>query len=122
MEERAKDFIHIEELEVFGRVGVTENERAKPQRLLISVDMSHDFSVAAVSDRLEKTIDYHEVVQDLLKYGDGRNWKLVEKLATNIADFLLAKYRPAAVAVEIKKFAIPQARYVAVSLTKTKPR
>jgi len=62
------------------------------------------------------------VVQDLLKYGEGRNWKLIEKLATNIADMLLAKYRPQAVAVEIKKFTIPQARYVAVSLTKTKPR
>ena len=114
--------ITLVDLEVAYCVGVPDEERAKPQRLLISVDMSHDFSVAAVSDRLEKTIDYHEVVQDLLKYGDGRNWKLVEKLATNIADFLLAKYRPAAVAVEIKKFAIPQARYVAVSLTKTKPR
>ena len=114
--------ITLVDLEVAYCVGVPDEERAKPQRLLISVDMSHDFSVAAVSDRLEKTIDYHEVVQDLLKYGDGRNWKLIEKLATNIADFLLAKYRPVAVAVEIKKFAIPQARYVAVSLTKTRPR
>jgi 7,8-dihydroneopterin aldolase/epimerase/oxygenase len=114
--------ITLVDLEVHYCVGVTDEERATPQRLLVSIDMSHDFSVAAVSDRLEKTIDCHEVVQDLLKYGDGRNWKLVEKLATNIADMILAKYRPQAVAVEIKKFAIPQARYVAVSLTKTKPR
>ena len=110
------------DLEVYYCVGVTDEERSKPQRLLVSIDMSYDFSVAAVSDRLEKTIDYQQVVDDLLKYGEGRNWKLVEKLATNIADSLLAKYRPQAVAVEIKKFVIPQARYVAVSLTKTKPR
>jgi FolB domain-containing protein len=114
--------ITLVDLEMFCCVGVSDEERAKPQRLLISVDMSYDFSVAAVSDRLEKTIDYHEVVQDLLKYGEGRNWKLIEKLATNIADLLLAKYRPQAIAVEIKKFAIPQARYVAVSLTKARPR
>jgi FolB domain-containing protein len=75
-----------------------------------------------VSDRIEKTVNYHDVAQDLLKYGEGRSWKLLEKLVTNIADFLLAKYRPQAVAVEIKKFAIPQARHVAVSLTKTRPR
>ena len=114
--------ITLVDLEVFYCVGVPDEERATPQRLLVSVDMSYDFSVAAVSDRLEKTIDYHEVVQDLLKYGEGRNWKLIERLASNIADLLLAKYRPQAIAVEIKKFAIPQARYVAVSLTKTKPR
>jgi len=99
------------DLEVFYCVGVPDEERAAPQRLLVSVDMNYDFSVAAVSDRIEKTIDYQAVAQDLLKYGEGRNWKLVEKLATNIADFLLAKYKPQAIAVEIKKFPIPQARY-----------
>lgn len=110
------------DLEVHYCVGVSDEERATPQRLLVSVDLSHDFSVAAVSDRLEKTIDYNEVAQRLLKYGEGRNWKLVEKLATNIADMILAEYRPQAVAVEIKKFIIPQAKYVAVSLTKTRAR
>ena len=114
--------ITIVDLEVHYCVGVTDEERATPQRLLVSVDLSHDFSVAAVSDRLEKTIDYNEVVQRLLKYGEGRNWKLLEKLATNIADLILAEYRPQAVAVEIKKFAIPETKYVAVSLTKTKTR
>ena len=114
--------ITLVDLEVFYCVGVPDEERATAQRLLVSVDMNYDFSVAAVSDRIEKTVNYDEVVQDLLKYGEGRNWKLIEKLATNIADMLLAKYRPQAVAVEIKKFTIPQARYVAVSLTKTKPR
>jgi len=114
--------ITIVDLEVHYCVGVTDEERSAPQRLLVSVDLSHDFSAAAVSDRLEKTIDYNEIAQRLLKYGEGRNWKLIEKLATNIADMILAEYRPQAVAVEIKKFVIPQARYVAVSLTKTKTR
>jgi FolB domain-containing protein len=114
--------ITLVDLEVFYCVGVPDEERATPQRLLISVDMNYDFSVAAVSDRIEKTVDYASVAQDLQKYGEGRSWKLLEKLVTNIVDTLLAKYRPQAVAVEIKKFTIPNARYVAVSLTKTKPR
>ena len=67
--------IAIADLEVFFSVGVTDEERAKPQRLLINVDMSLDFSVAAVSDRVEKTINYHDLANDILKYGDGRNWK-----------------------------------------------
>jgi len=110
--------ITIVDLEVFFRVGVPDEERANPQRLLITVDMEFDFSVAAMSDRVIKTIDYHQATQSILKYGEGRNWKLIEKLATDLADKILAEFHPEAVFVEVKKFVIPQARYVSVSLVK----
>jgi 7,8-dihydroneopterin aldolase/epimerase/oxygenase len=112
--------ITIVDLEVHYCVGVTEEERAKPQRLLLTVDMSFDFSSASLSDRIEKTIDYHAVTQELLKLGEGRSWKLLEKLVANIADRILAEYRPQAVMVEAKKFVIPQARYVSVTLAKAR--
>ena len=114
--------IAIADLEVFFCVGVTDEERAKPQRLLISVDMSMDFSVAAVSDRIEKTINYQDVANEVLKYGEGRNWKLIEKLATNLAEFILTRYKPQGVTVEVKKFPLPQARHVSVSATKVRAR
>ncbi|SRR6266700_8277533 len=112
--------ITIVDLEVFYKIGVSEDERAKPQRLLLTIDMSFDFSSAAVSDRIEKSIDYNEVCKDLLKFGDDRSWKLLERLVTAIADHILAEYKPHAVLVEIKKFVIPQTRYVAVSLTRSR--
>jgi FolB domain-containing protein len=112
--------ISIVDLEVFYQVGVTEEERAKAQRLLITVEMDLDFSTASMSDRVEKTINYFDVAQELLKFGQGRNWKLLEKLTANIADFIMARFRPEAVTVEIKKFPIPQARYVSVALTRTR--
>jgi len=114
--------ITIVDLEVSYSVGVTDEERAKPQRLLVTIDLSFDFSSASVSDRVEKTINYHDVAQEMLKYGEGRSWKLLERLVANVADHILAKYKPQTVTVEIKKFAIPQARYVSVSLSRIKPR
>jgi len=114
--------ITISDLEVTYCVGVTDEERARPQRLLVTVDMAYDFTSAAVSDRIEKTINYADIAQDLLKYGEGRNWKLLERLVTNITDHIMARYKPQAVTVEIKKFSIPQARHVSVSLTKNRPR
>jgi 7,8-dihydroneopterin aldolase/epimerase/oxygenase len=107
--------ITIVDLEVHYCVGVTDEERAKPQRLLVTVDMNFDFSSAAVSDRIERTINYQEVADDLLKFGEGRSWKLVEKLVDNIAERVLTEYKPQAVLVEVKKFSIPQARFVSVS-------
>jgi FolB domain-containing protein len=113
--------ITIVDLEVAYCVGVTDEERSKPQRLLVTVDMNLDFSSASISDRIEKTINYQEVANELLKFGDGRNWKLLEKLVSNIADFILARYKPQSVLVEIKKFTIPKARHVAVTTTKARP-
>ena len=112
--------INIVDLEVFYQIGVTDEERAKPQRLLISVEMDLDFTTAAMSDRLEKTINYFDVAQELLKYGNNRNWKLLEKLTANIADFIMVRFKPETVAVEIKKFPIPQARYVSITVVRTR--
>jgi FolB domain-containing protein len=111
-------FITIVDLEVFYRVGVTDEERAKPQRLLLTIDFKYDFSSAAVSGRLGRTIDYYEVSRQLLKLGGNRNWKLIESVASEIADKLLSEFRPESVTVEVKKFSIPEARHVSVSLTK----
>lgn len=113
--------IRIVDLEVLYCVGVSDKERAQPQRLLLTVDMDYDFTSAAISDRLTKTIDYYAVAQALLTFGEGRSWKLIEKLASNVAEFILTEYKPQAVRVEVKKFVIPQARHVAVSLVKTRP-
>src|SRR3974390_3757725 len=100
--------IGILDLEVQYHVGVTDQERAKPQRLLVTVELSLDFSAAAVSDRIERSINYQAVVDELVKFGEGRSWRLIERLATNLADRIMMLYAPEEVTVEVKKFVIPQ--------------
>ncbi len=112
------DKIIIHDLEVFYRVGVPDEERAAPQRLLLCVEMTRDLSAAAGSDDLTRTIDYYAVTRRLLGFGQGRSWKLLEKLAADIAEMLLTGFDPSAVSVEVKKFIIPEARFVAVRLTR----
>ena len=110
--------ISIVDLEVFYRVGVPDAERSQPQRLLLTVEMESDFSAAAKSDSIADTIDYFAVTQRLLKFGDGKSWKLIEKLAADIVDAILSEFKPQSIAVEVKKFVIPQARHVSVKLTR----
>jgi len=112
--------ITIVDLEVLYHVGVPDEERAQPQRLLLTVDMAFDFSAAAMNDRATKTIDYSAVAQHLLAFGEGRSWKLIEAVATDVADLVLTEFHPENVMVEVKKFPIPQAHYVSVSLTKSR--
>jgi 7,8-dihydroneopterin aldolase/epimerase/oxygenase len=111
--------IAIVDLEVRYCIGVGEAERAQPQRLLLTIEMETDIAAAAREDCLEHTVNYQSVADDLLRFGDGRNWRLLETLVADVADLVLSKYKPKSVHVEAKKFVIPQARYVAVSITKT---
>jgi dihydroneopterin aldolase len=77
-----------------------------------------DLSRAAASDDLANTIDYHAVSTRLLRYGENRSWKLIEKLAADIAEMMLTEFKPRSVSVGVKKFIIPEARYIEVSLTR----
>ena len=108
--------ISIIDLEVAYRVGVPDEERATPQRLLLTIEMDFDFSRAAQTDSIADTIDYFAVSQRLLKFGDGQSWKLIEKLAADLASLVLSEFKPESVSVEVKKFVIPQASHVLVKV------
>jgi 7,8-dihydroneopterin aldolase/epimerase/oxygenase len=114
------DCITIQDLEVFCHVGVPDAERARPQRLLLTVTMHHDVTAAARVDDLAQTVDYHAVSQRLLRLGDQRSWRLIETLAVEIAELVLKEFRCAAVTVEVKKFILPQAAHVSVRVHRTR--
>ena len=110
------DSIRISDLEVFFRVGVPQEERAKPQRLLISIDMELELNAAGKSDDISQTIDYYAVVQRIRALGEGREWKLIEALAEEIAGIGIEDFGAEAAVVEVKKFIIPQAQSVSVTV------
>jgi FolB domain-containing protein len=114
------DTILIQDLEVSYRVGVPDAERAQPQRLLLSLELKHDFNPAAAADDLNRTIDYYALSRRLLRLGDGRSWRLIETLAVEIADMVLTDFGPAEVGVEVKKFILPETRYVAVRVVRAR--
>ena len=109
--------IIIKDLSVNYRVGVPDAERAQPQKLLITLVMDYDFSAAAKTDDIRGTVDYSLVTQRLLRFGDRRNWKLIETLAYEIAETITREYRLQSIQVEIKKFIIPEAAHVGVRVT-----
>ena len=110
------DTITIQDLEVRYHIGVPDEERVQSQRLLLTIVMEHDIRRAAAGDDLEHTINYYAVSQRLLKLGEGRSWKLLETLVEEIAGMVLGEFGATAVTVEVKKFIIPEARHVAVSI------
>jgi FolB domain-containing protein len=112
------DRITIKDLEVFYRVGVSEQERSAAQRLLLTIEIDHGFDAAAKKDHLSATIDYFAVTQRLLGFGEGREWKLIESVAVEVAGTVLREFGGAAIEVEVKKFILPQAAYVSVRVAR----
>ena len=112
------DVICIRDLEVFYRVGVPDEERVQPQRLLVTIEIQMDISGAVQSDNLSKTIDYFAVTQRLLEFGEGREWKLIETLASEIAACVRGEFGATGATVEVKKFVIPEALWVSVRVTR----
>ncbi len=112
------DEIRIEELEIFARVGVSEDERAAPQRLTVSLTLQPRHRFVELADDLARTVDYAAVCAEVERFIAGREDKLIETLAQKIADHLLERFTVVRVEVELRKFILPQTKYVAVRLAR----
>ena len=110
------DIISIVEIEVKSRIGVPEEERAHPQRLLISVELETDVSAAAKADDISRTINYHSVYLGVKKLCGLGERQLIETLAEEIAAMLLEEFETGAVRVEVQKFILLETRHVAVRI------
>jgi dihydroneopterin aldolase len=113
------DKITIEDLEVHFHVGVPEEERSEPQKLLITIEMTLDLGPSGATDNLAETIDYYAVSQAVKALGQARRWKLIEALADDICQLVLNNYGPNAVRVLIKKFILPDTRWVSVEMSRS---
>ena len=115
MQTRSGEWIKINDLEVRGRVGVPENERETPQRLLVSLRFQIETTFAAVNDQLTKTIDYAAVTTEIEKVVEISRAHLIEKLVLDIGNVLMARFPMRHLEIELKKFILPNARYVSVT-------
>jgi dihydroneopterin aldolase len=113
------DLITVSDLEVWYRVGVPDEERVNPQRLLLTVELETDFTACAAGEDLSRTINYFDVCRRLTSFGENRSWKLIETLAVDIATLILSEFHPHRVTVEVKKFIIREARHISVRVTRT---
>lgn len=107
------DCIHIEQLEIHARVGVLDSERAQPQRLILNVTFWPKRS--GPRDDIADTVNYSEVAASLKEFVAQRDYRLIETLAEETAAHLLARFPLRKVAVEVRKFILPDVDYVSAT-------
>lgn len=101
------DSIIVRDLRVKAHVGVTEEERAEPQLLLISMELYTDLRRAGMSDDLNDTVDYGRVTAEIEDLVTSSETALLESLGEKIAGHIAAMPGINGVTVEIAKDAPP---------------
>jgi dihydroneopterin aldolase len=101
--------IVVEGIELRGRCGVTPEERAVGQTLIVDVALEPVAFPGAHSDDLEGTIDYGEVVDLVRGIVEQGEFKLLERLATVLVDTMWDRFRVQALEVAVTKPSPPVA-------------
>jgi dihydroneopterin aldolase len=113
------DKIVVKDLELDAQIGVTEAERARSQKLLVTVELELDLSLAGRTDMTSATTPY-DVVADLIRQEVTKKpRKLIEAVADEIAEAILSRHQAMRVTVEVKKFTVPRTQWVSVQITRS---
>jgi 7,8-dihydroneopterin aldolase/epimerase/oxygenase len=83
------DRISIRGLRVATHVGVTEEERATSQIVVIDVDAVVDLAAATTTDDLSDTVDYGTLTTRIWELVQGHESRLLESLAGSVAQLVL---------------------------------
>jgi dihydroneopterin aldolase len=94
--------IELAGLELHGYHGVNPEERRDGQLFVFDVWLEVPDGTGS-SDRIEDTIDYRQVAALVREVSDGRQFQLLEALASSLAEALLARFPVDAARVRVRK-------------------
>jgi dihydroneopterin aldolase len=110
------DQIEVRGIRALGIIGVCREEQERPQPFEIDFDVDTDVATAGHTDDLADTIDYGALIGVVSRVVENERHLLLEKVASRLADELLAfDDRALAVRVTIRKLRPPVPHDVATT-------
>jgi 7,8-dihydroneopterin aldolase/epimerase/oxygenase len=101
------DRILISGLRELGVHGVLPEEQVRPQPFEVDIELLVDVAAAGESDELDETVDYGAVCEAVSRIVSSEQYRLLERLATRIAEVCRADPRVVGVVVEVRKLHPP---------------
>ena len=95
--------IEITGLSLYTHHGVDAAEREVGQRLIFDLSFELGECDATVTDRVEDTVDYADVCQQVALAAQERSYKTLERLCSAVADRMIDRYAAEAVTVRAAK-------------------
>ena len=95
--------VEIVGLSLYTHHGVEEAEREVGQRLVFDLSFELGECDATVTDRVEDTVDYADVCQQVALAAQERSYKTLERLCSAVADRMIDRYGAESVTVRATK-------------------
>ena len=70
---------------------MTQEERDRDQEFLVDLECQLDLSAAGRADRIEHTVDYMELIEDIRQVVSRESYNLLEALGERLAQVVLAR-------------------------------
>ena len=99
-------FLKIENIKLWARVGVLDEERELGQLFTLDIFLWTDFEKCTINDDIKKTIDYSKLVQ------------IIKDQSKNICCFTIEKYSKAILEIIDQEFKLSKVKII---LTKCNP-
>ena len=116
------DMLLIEGMKFRCTIGVHEWEALVEQDVFVDLKVQTDTQPAATSEDLSKAVNYSQVVAAIHELVSGRPFKLIETMAEQIAEVVLAIDGATAATVKVSKPSASKiAKNVAVEITRHRP-
>jgi 7,8-dihydroneopterin aldolase/epimerase/oxygenase len=117
------DCLHVNGIRGYGYTGLLPEEQRLGQWFEVDLTLMLDLTPAGTSDVLSETLDYREIIAQTQSLLQTARFKLVEKLATAIAEIALKDAKIQQVTVRLTKVAPPIPDFsgnIQIELTRTK--
>lgn len=101
------DGIELRGLRALGYCGALPEEQERRQPFEVDLDVETDLAVAGGTDVLDDTVDYGALCAAVEAVVVDERFALMERMATRIADVVLADGRISAVTVVVRKLRPP---------------
>jgi len=97
------DIIFISDLRIETIIGIYDWERKVKQTVSLDLEMAADIRAAAVTDRIEDTLNYKAVAKRLIAFVGDSEYQLVETLAEKIAEIVIDEFNVSWVRLKLHK-------------------
>ena len=117
------DKILIQEARFQSHVGVSDEERAQLQEIVVDIEMFRDLRAAGESDDLRETVCYATVHAKAAQIIGGNAFHLIETIAEQLAAMVLRDFPIGKVVIRVRKpaaLAARNVRYASVEITREK--
>ena len=98
-----KNYLKIEKVELWARVGVLEKERELGQLFNLDILLWSDFDVCLENDDIKATLDYSSIIQRVKSHSKNFSCFTIEKYSEEILKIIQCEFNPERIKIILTK-------------------